>query len=98
MRNFIAIAVATAAIHLAITAYLLSLTIYTRTLQIAFDVISFPLVYLEKLNYRGGMPRIVDFDWVPVLVPLNSLLWGVVLGALCVWVHGRGNAAKAMRQ
>lgn len=46
--------------------------------QIAFAIIGFPLIYVEKLNYRGGVPAILEFDWYPWLLVANSVLWGVV--------------------
>lgn len=75
--------VAVSVVHLAFMLYLLSRTVPNRTLQVLWDVLSFPLVYVERFNYRGAVPKALDFDWAAFLVVGNSLLWGVV--AASVW-------------
>jgi hypothetical protein len=83
--KFVGIAAAVATCHLAVVAYILSKTAHTHSLQLVFDVLTFPLVYLDRFNYQGSVPPILSFDWVPVLVVLNSLLWGAVLATLWSW-------------
>ena len=83
--KFIGIAAVVATAHLALVAYILSETTYSRDLQLVYDVLSFSLVYLDRFNYRGSVPAILSFDRVPVLVVSNSLLWGAVLATLWFW-------------
>lgn len=89
--KFVGIAIAVAAGHLAVVAYMLSKTGYSRGLQVVYDVLSFPLVYIDRLNYRGSVPSFLDFDWVPALVIRNSLLWGVAFATLWLsWYRWKG--------
>jgi len=51
----------------------------------ATEIVAFPLLYLQKLN--------PGFDAFPLLMILNSVLWGVVLAGLAVttWAALRRN-------
>jgi hypothetical protein len=89
MWKLLSITAVAAIVHLAAVAFILSKTTYTRGMQLAYDILSFPLVYADRLNYRGGVPTFLDFDWVPVLVVLNSVLWGTVIGVIYWWLYRR---------
>lgn len=69
----------------------------TRKWQIAFEILSFPFVYLERLQYHGPVPKFLDFDWFPALVVVNSLFWGIVLTALVAWSVTRKEKQKKDR-
>lgn len=73
-------------VHLAFMLYLLSQAAPGRAAEVAWDVIAFPLLYAERLQYRGALSEAFDFDWAPYLVVGNSLLWGIVAAVLCFWL------------
>ena len=81
----IAIGVVTAVLHLGITGYFLSKSSSTRVLEAIFSVISFPLVYVDRLSAHGVSPKLLGFDWLPVLVVGNSVLWGAAFAVLWIW-------------
>lgn len=85
MWRLIAIGTSVAVIHLALVAYILSKTTYSRGWQVLHDILAFPLVYVDRLNYQGAVPGFLDFDWMPFLVVLNSALWGAALAAAWYW-------------
>jgi hypothetical protein len=66
-----------------------------RQWQFAFDVLSFPLVYLDRLNYLGRVPSFLNFDWLPVLVVLNSLACGFVVALCAAWLVSPRHGVKA---
>jgi hypothetical protein len=45
----------------------------------ARKVLMFPLVYLDQLNYNGIAIGWLSFDWIYLLVLLNSALWAVAI-------------------
>lgn len=63
--------------------------------QLTFDVLSFPLVYLDRLNYLGRVPSFLNFDWLPVLVVLNSLAWGAVAALCAAWLVSPSYGVKS---
>lgn len=86
IRNRLILAVVLTAAHLAFSIicigeadFLYADEATTRRWQIALRIISFPIVYLNLLSYRGPVPKLLDFDWIPALVVLNSLFWGFAL-------------------
>lgn len=81
----ITIGAAIAILHLGITAYVLSKPSSTRMLEAIFSVVSFPLVYVDRLSAQGISPKLFGFDWLPLLVVGNSLIWGAVFALLWVW-------------
>ena len=47
----------------------------------ALDVVAFPVLYLQKVEYRWGTLRAFGFDLIPLLVICNSILWGIAIVA-----------------
>lgn len=89
-------------IHLALSAVCIGKATYAyqseellERWQAITSVVTFPLVYLERLHYLGPVPKFLDFDWLPLLVMANSTLWGLVSAFLIVWVVGRRKSTKA---
>jgi hypothetical protein len=61
----------------------------TRKWQLALDIANFPLVYLDRLNYMSIVPLPRGWDWYTILVVLNSILWGLGLTLIFVWVKNK---------
>jgi hypothetical protein len=57
--------------------------------QIALKIAGFPIVFLNQLSYRGSVPKLLEFDWLPALILLNSLLWGFILTVVVALVAKR---------
>ena len=66
-----------------------------RQWQFVFEVLSFPLVYLDRLNYLGRVPSFLKFDWLPVLVVSNSLAWGIVVALCTAWLVSPRHTVKS---
>lgn len=96
MRNRIILTAVLTAAHLAFTILCIGKASYlyadketTLKWQIALRIASFPLVYLNQLSYRGSVPKLLEFDWLPALILLNSLLWGFILTVVIALVAKR---------
>jgi hypothetical protein len=50
----------------------------TPAWRTATEIMAFPLVWIQSLD--------VGFDAFPLLMILNSVLWGAVLAAVFVWL------------
>lgn len=59
----------------------------------ALDVAAFPLLYVQKVEYHWGSLWMFGIDLLPILVVLNSLLWGIVFLAAYLWFK-RGKAVS----
>ena len=83
ITRFAAIALPLAVIHFATTwlCFVRSAVIRanesTPHWRAAAEILAFPLVYLQDID--------VGFDAFPVLIILNSVLWGSTLAVVVVW-------------
>ena len=87
ITRFAVIALPLSLIHFAVTwvSFMRSAVIKadesTSSWRAAAEVLAFPLVYLQGLD--------VGFDPFPVLLILNSVLWGSIVAAIVVWTIGK---------
>jgi hypothetical protein len=79
-------------VHGALYVYCLGKALYPNSAedaapwQAALGVLGFPFVYVERLHYRRTVPAFLNFDWLPFLIGVNSLVWGVGLTLLVAWL------------
>ena len=81
--KWLATAAFLAAAHLALTIVIVGKHLgeysdraITDQWKIAFEIVSFPLGWLERLQYAPTPPRWLDVDLFPGVLIANSLLWG----------------------
>jgi hypothetical protein len=93
MKRFLLIALPLAVIHFLASwicftrSEVIRPTESTRVWRVATEVLAFPLVWIQSLDF--------GFDAFPMLMILNSLLWGSVLAGLArmMWIKvGNGKA------